>query len=399
MIHEFFSGKQISRAKRIIVQSIAVLLFVSSITLIHTVVLAQSASTSSANIQQLQETINKLQNEENTLSKQISLVDSQIGVTQLRVDSIQTALVKLSSEIDQLVGEIDRLEGILTRRSELVLRRIPEAYKRSQVPQFASLFLSKDFPELLRRAKYIETVQSDDAQLMFQLKATQNNFAERRNLRETKKIQQEELKIQLEKESKELNVQKKQKQELLEQTKSSEAVYQRLLAQALAERQALEKALIEGVKVGPVKKGDPIALVGNSGYPGCSSGAHLHYEVRKSGTWINAQDFLPPKDVSDHQAGGAQKIGNGSYPGYDWPLEGDIIVTQHYGKTPYSWRYAYSGGIHTGVDMYSLSSSVIRAPNDGTLFSSSQSCGSSSVIKIKYIEHNDGNVTFYLHVQ
>ncbi|MEK7165357.1 MAG: hypothetical protein AAB874_00935, partial [Patescibacteria group bacterium] len=79
--------------------------------------------------------------------------------------------------------------------------------------------------------------------------------------------------------------------------------------------------------------------------------------------------------------------------------EGDVLITQLYGHTPYSYRYKYSGEIHTGFDMYSNSSLVIRAPKDGTLFAAEQNCGGSSVIKIKYIEHDDGVVSFYLHVQ
>ena len=90
------------------------------------------------------------------------------------------------------------------------------------------------------------------------------------------------------------------------------------------------------------------------------------------------------------------RIGTGSW---DWPLEGDVIVTQRFGKTPWSWRYTYSGGIHTGVDMVSNSSTVIRASADGTMYSSTQTCGDTSIIKIKYIEQNDGIVSFYLHVQ
>jgi peptidoglycan hydrolase CwlO-like protein len=347
-------------------------------------------------INELKQKISELQGQENTFSKQIAIMDSQISMTQIRIQSTKTAIDKLGTEITQLAGEIDRLEGVLTRRSELVLRRIPESYKRNSTPLLAALFLSRDFSDLLYRIKYVTSVEQEDAQLMFQLKATQNNFSERKDLRESKKKQQEQLKTQLVQESADLDVQKGQKQTLLEQTKSSEAVYQKLLAQALAEQQAVEAALINGVKIGPVKKGDPIALVGNTGYPGCSTGAHLHFEVRRNNSWINAEDLLTRKNVHDDQNGGNRDIGNGSW---DWPLSGDIVVTQRYGRTPYSWRYTYSGGIHTGVDMVSNTSAVIRAPADGNLFSSSQSCGGSSTIKIKYLEHGDGLVSFYLHVQ
>ncbi len=347
-------------------------------------------------IEELTRKITQLQQEENTLSKQISLLDSQISLTTLRISTIRAAVSKLTAEIDELAGEIERLEGLLTRRTELVLRRIPESYKRKSTSTFGMLFLSSSFSDFVARVKYISTIQEHDAALLFQLKATQNNFEERKGLREEKKLAQEKLKKQLEQESSSLARQKKEKQVLLDQTKNSETVYQKLLAQALAEKQALDRALIESVKIGPVKKGDPIAIVGNSGYPGCSTGAHLHFEVRKGGTWVDPGGYLSSKRLRDDQNGGEVTLGNGSW---DWPLEDTIRLTQHFGKTPYSWRYQYSGGVHTGYDMVSTGSNIIRASRDGDLYSSSQPCGSGSIIKIKYIDHGDGVLSFYLHVQ
>lgn len=360
--------------------------------------LSVSAQDSDVNktIEELTKKISQLQQEENTLSKQISLLDSQISLTTLRVNTIRSAIAKLTAEIDELAGEIERLEGLLTRRTELVLRRIPESYKRKSTSQFGMLFLSSSFSDFVARVKYISTIQEHDAALLFQLKATQNNFEERKGLREEKKITQEKLKKQLEQESSSLARQKKEKQVLLDQTKNSETVYQQLLAQALAEKKAVDQALIESVKIGPVKKGDPIAVVGNTGYPGCSTGAHLHFEVRKGGTWVDPGGYLSGKRVKDDQNGGETSLGSGSW---DWPLEDTIRLTQYFGKTPYSWRYQYSGGIHTGYDMVSTGSNIIRAPRDGDLYSSSQPCGSGSIIKIKYIDHGDGVLSFYLHVQ
>ncbi len=366
--------------------------------LLFTPLLSVRAQDSDVNntIEELTKKISQLQQEENTLSKQISLLDSQISLTTLRVNTIRAAVTKLTAEIDELAGEIERLEELLTRRTELVLRRIPESYKRKNTSQFGMLFLSSSFSDFVARVKYISTIQEHDAALLFQLKATQNNFEERKGLREEKKREQEKLKKQLEQESASLARQKKEKQVLLDQTKNSETVYQKLLAQALAEKQAVDRALIDSVKLGPVKKGDPIAVVGNTGYPGCSTGAHLHFEVRKGGTWVDPGGYLSSKRVKDDQNGGETTLGNGSW---DWPLEDTIRLTQYFGKTPYSWRYQYSSGIHTGYDMVSTGSNIIRAPRDGDLYSSSQSCGSGSIIKIKYIDHGDGVLSFYLHVQ
>ena len=381
--------------KRFFFYTLAVCLIFISVT--H--VVAQGSSEVDSRIKELLQKIGDLQSQENSLSKQINLLNSQISLATLRIDTIRNAVAKLSSEIDELENEIDKLEVLLTRRTELVLRRIPESYKRHVTPQFGLLFFSKNFSDFIAKAKYLTTVQADDARLLYQLKATQNNFAERKSLREQKKQEQEKLKKQLENEQKQLDRQKKEKQSLLDQTKNSESVYQTLLAQALAEKQAVERALIEGVEIGPVKAGDPIALVGNTGAPGCSTGDHLHFEIRKNNSWIDPSGYLSSKTVLDAQdiPGGVNwTIGNGNW---QWPLQDTIRLNQHFGKTPYSWRYAYSGGIHTGFDMVSTSTTVIRAPKDGKLFSSSQNCGSASIIKIKYIEHGDGMVSFYLHVQ
>lgn len=348
-------------------------------------------------IKDLEAKIAASKSEQNTLSKQIVLLDSQIKLTTLQMEDTKRKIGVLDNEIGELTQEISRLEDLKTKRLELVLHRIPQTYKRTNAPNFGGLLLSKNFSDFLARAKYLIQVQEEDSSLYKQLQLTQMNYNDRRDIRESKKIEQESLKKQLEKHTADLASQKKQKQALLDQTRNSEVVYQRLLAQALAEKQALERALTDSVKVGPVKKGDPIALVGNTGFPGCSSGAHLHFEVRQGGAWIDPSTRLENKTVKDDQNSGTDwSVGNGSWA---WPLSDTIRLTQHFGKTPWSWRYSYSGGIHTGFDMVSTGSEVIRAPADGDLFSSSQSCGTSSVIKIKYIDHGGGLISFYLHVQ
>lgn len=357
---------------------------------------AQTAEQNEKTIQELKDKISSLQSEQNTLSKQITLLDSQIKLTELQIGSTEKKIDVLENEIGELVGEISRLEDLKTKRLELVLHRIPQSYKRASSSQFGWLLFSDNFSELLTRAKYLAQVQEEDTTLYKQLQLTQMNYNERRDVREAKKLEQETLRKTLEKHTKDLATQKKQKQALLDQTKSSEVVYQQLLAQALAEKQALERALVDSVKVGPVKKGDPIALVGNTGFPGCSTGAHLHFEVRQGNSWVDPSSYLSNKTVKDEQGGGDWTVGSGSW---NWPLSDTIRLTQYFGKTPWSWRYGYSGGIHTGFDMISTGSEVIRAPADGDLYSSSQSCGTSSVIKIKYIEHGGGLISFYLHVQ
>ncbi len=346
-------------------------------------------------IAELQAKIVELEGQASSLSKEISLKNSQISLTQLKMSSTRISIDKLAKEIDELTAQIEQLEELKTKRLELALHRAPEAYKRRSQLLIGFLFLGQNFSNMLSRVKYLARVQEVDAQLYKQLQLTQVRYNERKDAREKKKAELEALKQQLEAQTRDLEQRKKEKQVLLDQTKNSEAVYQQLLAQALAEKRALEQALVDAVKIGPVKKGDPIALVGNTGYPGCSTGPHLHFEIRKNNVWTDPGEYISAKTVKDEQDGGDRLVGRGSW---DWPLADTIRLTQYFGRTPYSWRYTYSGGVHTGIDMVSTSTEVVRAPKDGMLYSSSQSCGS-SIIKIKYIDHSDSLLSFYLHVQ
>ncbi|MEK7536337.1 MAG: peptidoglycan DD-metalloendopeptidase family protein [Patescibacteria group bacterium] len=325
----------------------------------------------------------KLQGQGNTLKSQILQFDAQIKLTSLKI-------AQTEEQISLLSGRIDQIEGSLGSLTSAFSERAVETYKMARIKDPLLLLISSDnLSEAFNRFSYLKKIQEGDRDLLNRLQTAKDTYNEQ-------KLDQEDLQKQLETQQKQLNTQKLAKKTLLDQTKSDEKKYQALLAEALAEKSAIERALVSGTKVGPVKAGDPIALVGNSGYPGCSTGKHLHFEIRKNNIWVDPSSYLQNKSVNDEEKGGTANIGSGSW---QWPLSDTIRLTQHYGHTPWSWKYSYSGGIHTGLDMVSTSSDVIRAPADGNLFKSSQSCGGSSTINIVYIEHNDGVISLYLHVQ
>ena len=331
-----------------------------------------------------QKELTKLSSQSKTLSNQIAQFDAQIRLTTLKIASTEEKIALLS-------GRIDRLEVSLDTLSLAFSSRVVETYKMARFEDPVLVLISSpDLKEAVTRFFYLKRIQDADRDLLERLQKTQTDY-------KVEKTDQEELQNELEKQKIDLNKQKASKNALLSQTKNNEKSYQQLLAQAYAEKAAIEAALVSGTKVGPVKRGDPIALVGNTGYPGCSTGKHLHFEVRRNNSWFDPASQLQSKSVQNDQNGGSMTgVGSGSWP---WPIDDTIRITQFYGNTPYSWRYTYSGGIHTGIDMISTSSDVIRAPDDGQMYKSSQLCGGSSVINIVYIEHTDGLISFYLHVQ
>ena len=338
----------------------------------------------------------ELQKQASSLGQQITLMDSQIKVTGLKITQTEAQIKSLEKEVEVLSGKIDRLNISLDFLSKVLLSRVSENYKAKRANPIALFFSSQNFSDFVSRYRYLQIAQLHDRELLISMEQTRLNYDEQKALKEKAQADLEKLNKQLVAQRQQLNVQVADRKRLLEETKGKEAEYQRILAQAYAEKAAIEKALVSGVKVGPVKRGDPIALVGNSGYPSCSTGKHLHFEIRKDGAWTDPGPYLSSRSVNDEQNNrGSVNLGSGGWP---WPIEDTVRLTQFYGQTPYSWRYKYSGGIHTGYDMVSTSGDVIRAPADGTLFKYSQMCGSSN-INIVYIEHADNVVSFYLHVQ
>lgn len=340
--------------------------------------------------------INELRNEETTLSQAISVLNAKINLAQARINQTQVQINALEKEITVLDGVLETVNDSMDQLEVIYTARVRESYKQMRATPVDLIFSSNSIGDYFNKVKYLNTVKSKDQLILAELEKSRLDYDQRKNAKVEKQQEVEKLKATLVSQRKALDTQQKEKQKLLSATQSDEAKYQQLLSQALAEKAAIEKALVSSVKVGPIKKGEPIALTGNSGYPSCSTGKHLHFEIRKNGTWTDPGAYLSSKSVKDEQNGGGNvTIGNGSW---SWPLNDTIRLTQFYGNTPYSWRYKYSGGVHTGYDMVSTSSDVIYAPADGTLFKSSQTCGTSN-INIVYIEHADSVVSFYLHVQ
>jgi murein DD-endopeptidase MepM/ murein hydrolase activator NlpD len=234
------------------------------------------------------------------------------------------------------------------------------------------------------------------------MQQAKTDYANQKNIYEEKRQRIEMLKSQLESYREQLDNDKKAKQQLLDVTRNDEARYQQLLAQARAERNAIEGVIstIQLKDGTPISKGQVIAVVGNSGAPYCSTGSHLHFEVRKNGTLENPSlylrggvNFSYSYDAEQYDYyGSVSPSGN-----WDWPLDEPIIIHQGFGTHGFAKSF-YPGGFHTGIDMTSASSDLIKAPTDGILYKGSTSC-SGAAMNYVAIDHGGGVVSWYWHVR
>lgn len=351
-------------------------------------------------IKELEGKIDDLQSQEKTLNSQISVMDNQISLTQLRISSTQEEIVELSKDIETASKKINNLEGSLDNITKVLLNRIVSTYKLGSMNSAQILVSSKSFSNYFDRSSYIKIAQAHDKRMLYDTQQARNDYANQKNIFESKKKKVEALKGQLEDYNRQIEEEKKNKEDLLRVTKNDESKYQQLLAAAKAERAAIE-GVISSIQLEngtPISKGQVIATMGNSGAPYCSTGAHLHFEVRVNGTDVNPAVYLKSHGGWKYGYDQVDYYGSVNPSGdWDWPMDDTVVVNQGYGSHGFAKTF-YSDGIHHGIDMVSESSSLIKAPKDGTLYKGTTSC-SGAAMNYVAIEHGEGIVSWYWHVR
>jgi len=332
-------------------------------------------------IEEYQREVERLNQTANTLNNQISQYNAQINLTEAKIEQTE-------QKIGLLGGRIGQLENSLESLTKAFAERAARTYKLTRVnnPYFM-LITSDNLNDAVNSYHYLSRIQSQDQDLLARLQDARDTY-------ETEKVDQEDLQGELESQQAVLGSQKQAKAQLLSVTRNDERRYQQLLAQARAEREAIQ-AIISGrgneTEVGSVNEGDRIASIIPSA-SACSTGAHLHLEVVKDKAAQNPFGFLSPRSLNWDNADPAQN-GTGSWA---WPLNDPIRITQSFGRTSYSSIYA--GGIHTGVDMVNNANLTVKAIKKGTLYRGGMACGGGTLRYVKVDHDEDEYATYYLHV-
>ena len=353
-------------------------------------------------IAEYQQQIDSLQNQEKTLKQQIALMDSQIKLTGLKIIETQTKIKVLMEEIKTLSVKIVRLEESLNFISKVLLERLAEAYKSSRVDSVVLLFSSKNFSEFILRYRYLQKVQFHDHELLLSIEKTRTNYDDQKTLKAEAQASMEKLEKQLVVQKSELNSQVAVRKKLLDETKGKEATYQKLLADARAELEAI-LGILEGKgsekEVRKVSSGERIASV--IGGASCnSSGTHLHFMIVQDNQTKNPLSYLKGVDF-ENCTGSSCGSGDGdsiSMSGdWEWPLNPKISIYQGYGNT-WAIRNTWVGRIynfHNGIDIKG-SSLEIKTPKSGTLYLGS--FVGNCILRYVRVHHDEGFDTYYLHV-
>lgn len=342
-----------------------------------------------------------------TLKSTINILNGQINVLQLQIDQSLAEISALEKEISELSDRIDGLSYSLDKLTTVLVERISEQYKRHYTSPVALVFSRTDFTTKLSELKYLRLARQQTSEAMVRAETQRLDYNEQKNLKEEKQQELESKRLKLERQKSDLAGKRAAEQNLLNETKNNEALFQKKLNEALAEYQAIQ-AIIAGrgseTKVGEVKQGDKIATI-IQGASCNSSGTHLHLIVSESGIAKNPFEYLKPGidyvNCSGPSCGSDAGDAFNPSGSWEWPISPKIEFWQGFGST-WAVRNTWVSRIysaHNGIDIRSTSSLDVKALQSGSLFQGSYSGTNGCRLRYVRVEHENSSISsFYLHI-
>ena len=139
-----------------------------------------------------------LQGQKKTLSSQISVMTNQINLTETRIKATKGEIADLVLDIDTTNKKILSLQDALNALTQVLLNRIVATYETGQAQPFEILLSSDNVSNFVSKLNYLKIAQVHDKKLIYETQQAKNDYANQKEIFETKKKKVEALKNQLE---------------------------------------------------------------------------------------------------------------------------------------------------------------------------------------------------------
>lgn len=198
---------------------------------------------------ELQKALIVKQSEKADLANQLAILDNHLEKSKIDIESTQMEIDKTNLEIKKIMIEIDDKNKDIENEKNNIADTMNLMYKQDGVSSLEIILLNKSLSDFLNQIKYLENINSE-------IKNSLNNVLDLKSQLETEKLAAEQKNKDLDKLKNDL-VDNKNKVEdeqqtkifVLDQTKSSEQEYQRLIRLAKQEQQQASNDIYNMEKV------------------------------------------------------------------------------------------------------------------------------------------------------
>jgi len=298
----------------------------------------------------LEAQIQTTQREAKTLQSAVSSLDATQKKLQNDLQVTQNKIGSTELSIKQLSIEIDNKENQILLNKEAVAETLRNLYQNENTSIIETMLQNKTIAELWDSMETLKRFQNTVERKIVDLQDLKDQLKEKKGESEGKKKNLEGLKVELVDRKVVVEENKKAKTVLLNQTKSQEAEYKKLLERNLELGKKFEQELFE-------------------------------FESQ-------LQIKIDPSKIPNAKSGVLQ-----------WPLD-NIFITQRFGRTVDSKRL-YVSGTHNGVDFRASMGTPVKSVLAGVVQgvgNTDDQPGCFSYGRWILIKHNNGLTSLYSHL-
>jgi len=291
--------------------------------------------------------IAQLLGQERQLQGEIAAFDAQLRAVQVQIDQETAKLVLLAQQVDQAKEQLALKEAELAQHIADFGRRMRLMYKSGQVSGLELVFSAANFTDLMNRVVFFNVIVREDRRQVAELQKERAAIEAMKADLEAKKAEQARVVKQVQDQKAQLQAVRDQRAAREQQIAAIEAKFQQMLADAEAQRAALQAQI--------------------------ASLIHESLRARSSGKW-------------------------------KWPMDG--VITQGFGCTSYPFEpfdpTCPSHHFHSGIDIATDYGTPVHASDGGIVHNFTMGClwggGLCGYGRYVVMVHAGGFTTLYGHL-
>ncbi|OGB73827.1 hypothetical protein A3K24_03340 [candidate division Kazan bacterium RIFCSPHIGHO2_01_FULL_44_14] len=199
-------------------------------------------------ITQQQQALDKARSRSATLKNQLDILDQQIKMTELQVQSLTVQIDKTTADMSRINRDLVDAEVQIYDSKKILRDAITESYMRQQTGLLEVLLGSSDLSDFISQLEYVTTIEGRITNTLSVLQDLNASLKERKGELETADKQLKQLAASKALEQNSLTVQAGAKENLLNDSKLTEAEYQKRLLDAVAEEARIQNQIAQLAK-------------------------------------------------------------------------------------------------------------------------------------------------------
>ncbi len=301
------------------------------------------------NIASVKKDISQARLKKVSFENQVSIISNRVTQVELDIEATQEKIDALELEIKALSLEIDQKQTDINRQKKIIAEFVRTLHYENDMKYIEILATYENFSDFYNKLQYLQTIESDLGKSAKSLRLAKLTLDEKKQLTEERQESYETLRDGLSGKKNELDEQKFAKENLLEETKSSERVFQTLLQNLRNQYRKIEGEI-----------------------------SSIEKEVRAK---LEAQNKL-------------EKAKEPNFSGkLSWPTQSRYI-TARFHDPDYPYRHVFE---HNAIDIRAAQGTPIHASGSGYV-ARARRCSSASCYSYVMLIHSGGISTLYGHM-